>query len=44
MLQQNVVRIPVKPFDYDVLIQITPETYHALKDKIGHKMMSFMSE
>ena len=34
---QDVVRAstPVKPFDYDTLIQITPETYHELKDKIG---------
>ena len=43
---QDGIRVPtpVKPFDYDVLIQITPEAYHTLKDKIGRKIMSFMSE
>lgn len=43
---QDVVRVPtpVKPFDYDTLIQITPETYHDLKDKIGHEIMSLMSK
>ena len=43
---QDVVRVStqVKPFDYDILIQITPETYHALKNKIGREIMSFMSE
>lgn len=41
---QNVVRdpTPVKPFDYDILIQITPETYHSLKDKIGEKILLAM--
>ena len=33
---------PVKPFDYDVLIQITPETYHALKNKIGEEILEVM--
>ena len=43
---QDVVRVstPVKPFDYDILIQITPETYHELNDKIGHEIMSLMSK
>ena len=43
---QDVVLVstPVKPFDYDTLIQITPETYHELKDTIGGKIMSFMSK
>ncbi|MBQ3345208.1 MAG: AAA family ATPase [Kiritimatiellae bacterium] len=38
---QDVVRVPtpVKPFDYDVLIQITPETYHELKEKIGMQIL-----
>ena len=42
---QDVVRVstPVKPFDYDTLIQITPETYHVLKDKIGREILSLMS-
>lgn len=35
-------RSPVKPFDYDVLIQITPETYHDLKDKIGREILSII--
>ena len=41
---QDVVRVstPVKPFDYDVLIQITPEPYHSLKDKIGEKVLEMM--
>ena len=41
---QDAVHTPVKPFDYDVLIQITPETYHDLKDKIGREIMSLMSK
>ena len=43
---QDVVHVstPVKPFDYDTLIQITPETYHELKDKIGRDIMSLMSK
>lgn len=42
---QDVVRVstPVKPFDYDVLIQITPETYYDLKDKIGERILDFLS-
>ena len=41
---QDVVRVPtpVKPFDYDILIQITPETYHALKNKIGDEVLAMM--
>ena len=41
---QDVVRVsaPVKPFDYDTLIQITPETYHQLKDKIGEEVLAMM--
>lgn len=34
---------PVKPFDYDVLIQITPETYHELKDKIGMQILCLLT-
>lgn len=42
---QDVVRVstPVKLFDYDILIQITPETYHELKDKIGERILDFLS-
>ena len=38
---QDVVRVstPVKPFDYDALIQITPETYHELKNVIGEEIL-----
>jgi hypothetical protein len=41
---QDVVRVstPVKPFDYDILIQITPETYHELKDKIGEEILDII--
>ena len=43
---QDVVRVPtpVKPFDYDVLITITPKTYHELKDKIGERILRKMSD
>ena len=43
---QDVVRVPtpVKPFDYDILIKITPETYHDLKDKIGEKILRKISD
>ena len=42
---QDVVRVPttVKPFDYDVLIQIAPETYHELKDKIGMQILCLLT-
>ena len=42
---QDVVRVPtpVKPFDYDILIQITPETYHELKDKIGMQILCLLT-
>jgi hypothetical protein len=41
---QDVVHVstPVKPFDYDTLIQITPETYHKLKDKIGEEILDII--
>lgn len=41
---QDVVKTsdPVKPFDYDILIQITPETYHELKDRIGVIMLTHL--
>ena len=41
---QDVVRVstPVKPFDYDTLIQITPETYHELKDRIGKEILDII--
>ena len=42
---QDVIRVstPVKPFDYDILIQIAPETYHALKDKIEAEVLAMMT-
>ena len=42
---QDVVKTsdPVKPFDYDILIQVTPETYHELKDKIGERILDVLS-
>ena len=41
---QDVVRVstPVKPFDYDTLIRITPETYHELKDRIGKEILDII--
>ena len=43
---QDVVRAStqVEPFDYDILIQITPETNHELKDKIGERILRRMSD
>ena len=43
---QDVVRVstPVKPFDYDVLIQITPDTYHELKDMIGKMILNILQQ
>ena len=34
----------VKPFDYDILIQITPETNHEQKEKIGERILRKMSD
>lgn len=43
---QDVVRVPtpVKPFDYDVLIQITSEAYHELKDMIGKRILNILQQ
>lgn len=43
---QDVVRAStqVKPFDYDILIQITPETNHDQKDKIGRNLLALMTK
>jgi hypothetical protein len=40
---QDVVHVstPVKPFDYDTLIQITPETYHVYVDENGYYGFAF---
>ena len=32
----------IKPFDDDILIQITPETYHTLKNKIGDEGLGLL--
>jgi predicted metal-binding transcription factor (methanogenesis marker protein 9) len=28
--------------DYDTLVQVTPETYHKLKDKIGEEILDII--
>ncbi len=42
---QDVVRVftPVKPFDYDILIQVPRETYHELMDRIEDKILRTMT-
>ena len=44
--KQDVVKLPdaVKHFDYDTLITIAPEEYHALKDAIGVKILKLLHE